>query len=65
MKVDLQSAITRLGENQYGVSVTAVVSTAQAAMELRKWIEGAIATAAGRKNIKPGNIVLLPDNFGR
>ena len=63
MKIDFNCAVTRLGENQWGVAVTAVVPTADQAIEIRNWLQGALKTAAGSKPFQKGNNLILPANW--
>jgi len=60
MKVQLQSAVTKLSETQYGVALTAILPNAQAAVELRKRLEAAVAEAFKRDNITPGTTLIVP-----
>lgn len=63
MKIEFQSTITRLGENKFGVAVTAVVTTAQDAIEVRRWLDAAVKEAAGKNKLQKGSNLILPDNW--
>jgi hypothetical protein len=60
-KVEFTSQIVQISDRKFAVAVTAVVPTADEALEMRKWVEGAIHTAA--KESKRGTELIIPVTF--
>ena len=65
MKIQFQTIITQLAENRFGVACTAVVPTAAAAIEVRKWLDGALKGAAGSGKLGKTPNLILPADWDR
>lgn len=57
-KVEFTTQIIPISDRKFGVATTAVVGSADEAIEMRKFIEGAIHTAAAE--LKRGTQLIIP-----